>query len=245
MWIEIHTNLVRHRKLKAFARALQIEPHIAMGHLATFWMNVLEQAETGDITKWSKQDIADYAHYVGDVDKFYDALKNGGDGWIDEKDGRVLLHDWWDYVGRYLSAKYKTSNPAKLGYLKTIYSTSIDSLKTPHLPNLPNQPTTKTTIVSNQDYIKVIEYWNVSSLPVCKVLTDTRRDKLIQRWKSQHFRDNYKTAIEKLGKSSFCKGASDKGWKASIDWFLHNDTNYVKALEGKYDDKKDSVFGRY
>lgn len=245
MWIETHTSLARHRKLKAFARALQIEPHIAVGHLILFWHNVLEQSPDGDITKWSRQDVADYAHYVGDHDKFFNALKNGGDGFIDEIDGRIMVHNWWKYAGRYLTNKYRTANPVKLNVLKANFSPTLDGLKSDNIPNQPNIPTTNNTVSNKkQDYLQVIEYWNISGLPVCKVLTDIRRDKLNQRWRSQHFRDNYKAAIEKIGKSNFCKGGSDKGWKASIDWFLHNDTNYVKALEGKYDDKKDP-FAKY
>src|SRR3990167_3478063 len=129
MWIELHTNLLRHRKTKNLARALQIEPFMAVGHLTSFWTNVLEQAEDGDITKWSKEDIADYACYVGDADKFYNALLNAGDGWIDEREGKIIIHDWWDYAGRYLTAKYRTFNPGRLEMIKSIYSQSKVSLK--------------------------------------------------------------------------------------------------------------------
>jgi hypothetical protein len=87
--------------------------------------------------------------------------------------------------------------------------------------------------------------WNATSLPKCITLSSGRKEKLRQRLKSKHFRENYKAAIEKLSKSSFAKGHSDKGWKVSIDWFLDNDTNYVKALEGKYDDKPRSIFEKY
>ena len=36
-----------------------------------------------------------------------------------DKDGKI--HDWWDYAGRYLTAKYKTSNPEYLKKIEKIY----------------------------------------------------------------------------------------------------------------------------
>ena len=49
-----------------------------------------------------------------------------------------------------------------------------------------------------------------------------------------------------MAKSKFCCGlVVGKHWKATIDFFIANDTNYVKALEGKYDNEKGSVWDKY
>ena len=64
-WIEVHTPLIRHRKLRRLARSLKITPVQALGHLVALWGSVLELAEDGDITKWSVEDIAEYAQYDG------------------------------------------------------------------------------------------------------------------------------------------------------------------------------------
>ena len=61
-------------------------------------------------------------------------------------DKNLKIHDWWDYVGRYLTAKYKTSNPKKLKKIEKLYKSAKSlpkvALKSPHLtiPNQPNQP---------------------------------------------------------------------------------------------------------
>jgi hypothetical protein len=43
-------------------------------------------------------------------------------------------------------------------------------------------------------------------------------------------------ALNRVAKSSFCRGQNERGWKADIDWFLKPDT-LTKILEGKYDDQ--------
>ena len=142
-WIELHTVLSRHRKIKKFARELDIDLHVAVGHVVLFWGSVLELAEDGNITKWTLEDIAEYSNYAGDPQMFYKAMINDGDGWIDEKDGLKIVHDWWDYAGRYLTTKYRNTHPEKLDYIKGLYNKtvsrrSIYGLQTDNLPNLPN-----------------------------------------------------------------------------------------------------------
>ena len=92
---------------------------------------------------------------------------------------------------------------------------------------------------------KLLDAWNASGLPKTIALSTGRKEKLRQRLKSKHFRENYSAAITKLAASSFVKGNSKTGWKVSIDWFIANDNNYIKALEGKYDDNKGSIFDKY
>ena len=116
---------------------------MAVGHIVSLWGNVLELAEDGNITKWSIEDVSDYSNYKGDPKLFYKALLNYGDGWIDEKDGLKIVHDWWDYAGRYLKTKYRNTHPEKLDYIMSLYKRSYerpskDRLKTVNQPtNLP------------------------------------------------------------------------------------------------------------
>ena len=83
--------------------------------------HVLELAEDGEITKWTKEDIAEYASFPGDPEKFYTALHLNCDGFIDLRKKRVFIHDWWDSAGKYLKTKYKTSNPERLAYIESLY----------------------------------------------------------------------------------------------------------------------------
>jgi uncharacterized protein YdaU (DUF1376 family) len=103
--------------------------------------------------------------------------------------------------------------------------------------------TTTTTIATTKDIDKeiqkgcpmseILEAWNAKAPVKCLVVSDARRHKLATRWNDHFFRDNWKEAIEKISLSDFCNGKSDRGWKASFDWFLQPDT-VVKVVEGKY-----------
>ncbi len=131
-YINVDTPLIRHRKFKKFKRLLNVDNATALGYLVSLWSNVLELAEDGEISKWSEEDIAEYACFGGEPDLFSNALALNGDGFIDIKGKRKFIHDWWDYAGRYLSTKYKTSNPNKLLYIKSLYKTDLKTdLKLP------------------------------------------------------------------------------------------------------------------
>jgi len=91
-----------------------------------------------------------------------------------------------------------------------------------------------------------IEYWNKSGMLGISKITPERRAKLLTRLKSEHFRDTWRTAVDRLSKSSWMNGRNEKGFRVSVEWFINNDTNYVKALEGKYDDRtKEDRFSKY
>lgn len=77
--------------------------------------------------------------------------------------------------------------------------------------------------------------WNESGFATCRKLTKNRVAALKARLKDADWRENWRTAIAKIKASSFCRGESDRGWKAEVDWFLKPDT-FTKIMEGKYDD---------
>jgi hypothetical protein len=136
-WVESHTVLRRHRKTIELAQDLRLKPVYAMGHLHALWHVALEQQEDGDLSSWSDDFLAASADYDGDVLQFVSLLQRHG-----FLDGR-LIHDWLDYAGRYLEAKYRTSNPKRLAeiyakHAKIKESVSSQSLVGP--PDLPNQP---------------------------------------------------------------------------------------------------------
>lgn len=137
-WVESHTVISRHRKLKELARSLRLKPVYVMGHLHALWHDALEQQEDGDLTKWSDGLIAESSQFDGDAPEYVSLLQEHG--WLD---GR-MIHHWLDYAGRYLESKYRTSNPNRLieiwskhglVWLKSGLGRSLDSP-----PTLPNQP---------------------------------------------------------------------------------------------------------
>lgn len=138
-WIESHTVLIRHKKLREFARELRIRPSYAMGHLHALWHAALEQREDGNLSEWSDEFIADVSDFPGDAPQYVRLLQKHG--WLDDK----LLHDWLDYVGAYLTRKYKTSNRQRLVDIWQLhgrkYGGSEEEVeRKPTLDNIPNLP---------------------------------------------------------------------------------------------------------
>jgi hypothetical protein len=49
------------------------------------------------------------------------------------------------------------------------------------------------------------------------------------------FIDQFTRAVIKAQETPFLRGEGSQGWRADFDWFISNDRNVVKVMEGKYD----------
>lgn len=116
-WIESHTVLMRHRKIAAVAKDLRTRKSYAMGHLHALWHTALEQQEDGFLSAWTDDMIADASDYPGNAPQFVALLRKHN--WLD---GDLKIHDWWQYAGPYLRAKYKKS-PEKWQAIRDRYVT--------------------------------------------------------------------------------------------------------------------------
>lgn len=84
----------------------------------------------------------------------------------------------------------------------------------------------------------IFTMWNVfcDEYPVLskiKEISGKRRDKIKKRFEVASFRD-FEQIIDHIKKQDFLLGKNDRGWVASFDWLIENDTNYIKVLEEKY-----------
>lgn len=61
--------------------------------------------------------------------------------------------------------------------------------------------------------------------------------KMSTRMQSKHFRENWEQALTVAGRSQFLH---ESGW-FDVGWFLKNDDNYEKCLNGKYSDSGSTV----
>jgi hypothetical protein len=81
-------------------------------------------------------------------------------------------------------------------------------------------------------------YWNSKSrLTKCFKMTRKRLGKLNTRMSEKVFADNWQQIIDKANDSDFLTGQNDRSWTITIGWVLDNDSNYIKVLEGNYDNK--------
>jgi len=163
-WIESHTTLRRNHKLRRLSVFLDIEPVHVMGHLHCLWHNVLELREDGDISAWTPSEIAHYAEYKGDSNKFYEALR---DGWIDEFNGFILIHDWLIYAGRYLQTRYRSAKPEKWKSIKEKYASL--TAQSDNLPNLPNLPNLNSSVEDELNLVELLKTKILENNPEAKI----------------------------------------------------------------------------
>lgn len=87
--------------------------------------------------------------------------------------------------------------------------------------------------------------WNEHCTNFSKVrepVSSARLKKIKSRLAENPETGDWLKALKKINASSFCTGHNDRGWKASFDWLLKNDT-LEKVLEGKYDDREQNRKG--
>ena len=105
-WIKSHLALKRHPKVLDLAARLGVSKPEVVGHLHCFWYDVLEYADSGDISRFTPQVLAGFAEWPGDADVFLEAMVTSG--WLDRlEDGSLRVHDWMDYAGPLLTSRYR------------------------------------------------------------------------------------------------------------------------------------------
>lgn len=95
--------------------------------------------------------------------------------------------------------------------------------------------TTRETI----DWEKFQTYFNgkiKGRLPQISLMSEARKTAVRARMAEFGKKAVYEV-IEKTASSAFLAGGNDRNWRADFDW-LFRPTNFLKVLEGNYDDKK-------
>lgn len=96
-------------------------------------------------------------------------------------------------------------------------------------------------------YQDIADLWNriCSSLPKIKALNDNRRQKIRLRLSEmgadpKTCLDRLKELFERVSASDFLCGKNGNGWTATFDWVFDNGKNWVKIIEGNYDNDRGS-----
>lgn len=142
-WIESHQSLLDHRKTLRFARELELDQVMAIGHLHCFWWWCLDNAPTGRLTVIPTDDIATGSRYKGDPQLFFNALLSAG--FINRKGRGVCIHDWYDYAGKLIERRKRNTEAkrearkegASSGHPNDGASPSAPNPKLPY-PTVPN-----------------------------------------------------------------------------------------------------------
>lgn len=90
---------------------------------------------------------------------------------------------------------------------------------------------------------QIFESWNVmaqaTGLPKIAKSSNQRRDKAKTRLRDQFFRNHWKEGIDAIKDRPFLRGQNNRGWQATIDWFLQPES-LIRIVEGQYKDNTPS-----
>lgn len=92
------------------------------------------------------------------------------------------------------------------------------------------------------DIEKYITAWNSLELNKLVSIKNKRLSSLKARV-AEYGENKVLEAIGNINNSNFLKGNNKKNWKITFDWFL-KPNNFVKVLEGNYDDKQSSSINK-
>lgn len=123
-WIESHQHLEKNGKVLELSNMLGINKYQAIGHLHALWWWALDNAEDGDLKRFSNATVTQacgWENYIKDEiglsrvneitnrdkgDCFVDALISCG--FIDKRDGGLFIHNWDIYTHRYFESVSKS-----------------------------------------------------------------------------------------------------------------------------------------
>ena len=90
--------------------------------------------------------------------------------------------------------------------------------------------------ISSEELNSIITSWNSLNLQNLTQIRDKRLLLLKARLK-EHSRNSIYICIDKIKASTFLNGQNPKSWIITFDWLI-KPANYIKVLEGNYDNKK-------
>ena len=113
-----------------------------------------------------------------------------------------------------------------------------------------SKASSKTQAGPETEYEEVLREWNRNfkdedKVPSVVVLNQDRKQSIRTRFKNKVFKSNYKLILEKIKNSDYLcfryERYNGSEWTPDFDWVFANDKNWVKILEGKYDNKNGVV----
>ena len=75
------------------------------------------------------------------------------------------------------------------------------------------------------------------SFPGITRLTASRKEKILRRLAEMGDMATMEKVFKKMESSEFLKGGNKNGWMASFDWVFDNSNNWLKVIEGNYDNQ--------
>ena len=156
-WMESHQSLKNHPKVFDLMHSMGWDLDTTIGKLHRFWWWCVDYAESGDLTKHNNDRLARAVGLNGgkEAKKFVEEMIKAS--WIDTKP-YLRVHNWWDYVGKFLQGKY-SHNPDVWRRIQKAYEPYGYHKQTTRKPYIPTNLTNLHNQQSNSDtnFIKLLK----------------------------------------------------------------------------------------
>jgi len=235
-------------KFRKLQRRLGVSRAVVVGTLELLWIATQKNAPRGDIGKYTDEEIAIECDWEDEPEILVSALVDYG--WLDRCNTyRLVIHDWESHAPGWIRRQLARSKQSFVTVLggKTVTNDQVlvtdDRFEaTPNLtkpnPTEPNQTKPNKLMSSEDDGIDspveiFFERFNenapAAGIAKARKLTAERRKKITTRLAAENWEWEFWEALKKL------PIAGGDGWQPDLDWFVANDSNVSKILEGKYD----------
>lgn len=108
-WIELHQTLPTNKKTLRLKKILKIKTPQAIGHLCLLWLWALDNAEDGDLSIFSGDEVSEVTGWTGKPETFVAALIEAG--FLDED---RHIHHWEEYAGALIDKREVTREQNKI-----------------------------------------------------------------------------------------------------------------------------------
>lgn len=97
-------------------------------------------------------------------------------------------------------------------------------------------------VPSSSLVVEFVTAWNAvhgrcPKISKCRDMKGARGRALVLRYKDADWKAHWREALEMVTDSPFLKGDNDRGWTATVEWFLRPGT-VTKILEGQYSGRR-------
>lgn len=240
IWIKMRRAISSDPDVFRIAELTGLDRFSVVGRLHALW----SWADEHDVANRDAVSVTqNYIDRVTECVGFADAMRHVG--WLAGSDGALMFPNFERHNGH--QAKRKAQNVVRNQRLRTKSDGNSDAgqrdaesvtICTPDKTRLRQDKGGKpagagTAAADLDEFLKV---WNATGLTRCRKLTDKRKAALRSRLADVDWKADWREALARAAKSSFCRGENDRGWRADLEWFLKADT-VTQLLEGKFDNR--------
>ncbi|KKN32107.1 hypothetical protein LCGC14_0817180 [marine sediment metagenome] len=261
-WFRSDVGLRTHWSLPLLQQELGVNIREAAGIVRLFYDFVGTHADSGDLSEIPRHAVAAYIEWpIPDADQLFDALIKAG--LVSEAEGICLVTGWQDRnkaIFRHRERQRERREGASTVRARdsqadsTVRARDSRVLDTDRQTDLhtnskkkkpptagaregePDKPTKRSSDSSAKVEIEAfVKAWNsIKSFSTCRTITDSRIKTLRTRLKDSFWRENWRAALKRVSGNSFLSGNNDRGWKATVEWFLKPDM-VAQIMEGQCD----------